>query len=166
VRAATFEEWAAQPADERMRRLSRTPDQLAAALSAARRSELDHRPAPASWAPVEVLAHLLDSEELFFLRFEAILAMTEPALYEAGPADRWAHERQYLRWDGAATLAAFRRRRGETLELLVGLAAADWERGARHPARGRMTIDTLVSIMAWHDDNHYEQLTRALEGKP
>ena len=115
---------------------------------------------------MEILAHLMDSEELFFLRLEAMLSMTEPALYEAGPADRWAVERQYLRWDGVAALAAFRIRRGETLALLMALAAADWERGARHPVRGRMTLDTLVSIMAWHDDNHHEQLTRALEGKP
>ena len=32
--------------------------------------------------------------------------------------------------------------------------------------RGRVTIDMLVAIMAWHDDNHLEQLTRALEGRP
>jgi len=165
-RPLTFEEWVAQPADERMRRLSRTPDQLAAAVKEARNAVLDRRPNPTSWAPVEVLAHLLDSEELFFLRFQAILAMTEPALYEAGPADRWAQERQYLRYDAKDALAAFRTRRGESLELLVGLTAGDWERGAIHPARGRMTIDTLVSIMAWHDDNHLEQFTRALEGKP
>jgi DinB family protein len=165
-RALTFEEWAAQPADERMRRLARTPDQLAAGMKDAHDRVLGRRPGTTSWAPVEVLAHLLDSEELFFLRFQTILAMTEPALYEAGPADRWAQERQYLRYDGKEALAAFRTRRGETLELLVGLAAGDWERGAIHPARGRMTIDTLVSIMAWHDDNHLEQFTRALEGKP
>jgi len=24
----------------------------------------------------------------------------------------------------------------------------------------------LVAHMAWHDDNHLEQLTRALEGRP
>jgi hypothetical protein len=166
VRAATFEEWARQPADERMRRLARTPDQLAAALKAARAGVLARRPNPTSWAPVEVLAHLLDSEELFFIRFETILAMTEPALYEAGPADRWAAERQYLRYDATKALDDFRTRRGDSLELLVGLAGSDWERGAIHPARGRMTIDMLVSVMAWHDDNHLEQLTRALEGKP
>jgi hypothetical protein len=165
-RTATFEEWAAQPADERMRRLSRTPDQLAARLKVVHESVLDRRPNATSWAPVEVLAHLLDSEELFVLRFQTILAMTEPALYEAGPADRWAQERQYLRYDAKKTLDDFRARRGETLELLVGLAPSDWERGAIHPARGRMTIDTLVSVMAWHDDNHLEQLTRAVEGKP
>ncbi|MEX2145526.1 MAG: DinB family protein [Candidatus Rokuibacteriota bacterium] len=166
ARVLTFEAWAAQPADERMRRLARTPDQLAAAITGARAPVLGRRPSATSWAPVEVLAHLLDSEELFAARFEAILTMTEPALYKAGPADRWAEERQYLRYDAHAALAAFRARRGESLALLVGLAAGDWERGAVHPARGRMTIDTLVSVMAWHDDNHHEQLTRALEGKP
>jgi hypothetical protein len=29
-----------------------------------------------------------------------------------------------------------------------------------------MTIDHLLSLMAWHDDNHLDQLRRALEGEP
>jgi hypothetical protein len=29
----------------------------------------------------------------------------------------------------------------------------------------RGTIDRLVAMMAWHDDNHLDQLKRALEGK-
>jgi hypothetical protein len=24
----------------------------------------------------------------------------------------------------------------------------------------------IVALMAWHDDNHLDQLTRALEGRP
>jgi hypothetical protein len=28
-----------------------------------------------------------------------------------------------------------------------------------------VTIDDFVTLMAWHDDNHLDQLTRALEGK-
>jgi hypothetical protein len=28
-----------------------------------------------------------------------------------------------------------------------------------------MTIDTFLTLMAWHDDNHLDQLRRALEGK-
>jgi DinB superfamily len=165
-RSLTFEAWAAQPADERLRRLARTPAQLAAAVAAAPPAVLARRPEPKSWAPVEVLAHLLDSEELFLLRFQAVLAMDEPALYQAGPADRWATERQYLRYDAALALAAFRRRRGESMELLIGLDARDWARGGCHPERGRITIDTFVSVMAWHDDNHLEQLTRAMKGQP
>jgi len=33
-------------------------------------------------------------------------------------------------------------------------------------SRGRRTIDQFLSIMAWHDDNHLEQLRRALAGRP
>jgi hypothetical protein len=28
-----------------------------------------------------------------------------------------------------------------------------------------MTIDMFLTLMAWHDDNHLDQLKRALEGK-
>jgi hypothetical protein len=31
--------------------------------------------------------------------------------------------------------------------------------------RGRFTIDDLASLMAAHDDNHLDQLKRALEGR-
>jgi hypothetical protein len=29
-----------------------------------------------------------------------------------------------------------------------------------------VTVDDLVALMAWHDDNHLDQLTRALDGRP
>jgi hypothetical protein len=115
---------------------------------------------------VEVVCHLRDAEEMFGQRFETILANDEPALPDAGPADRWARDRQYRRQDAAAALAHFRRRRGESLETLIGLAPAEWQRGGERRAYGRLTIDRLVALMAWHDDNHLEQLTRAVEGKP
>jgi hypothetical protein len=28
-----------------------------------------------------------------------------------------------------------------------------------------MTVDDFVTLMAWHDDNHLDQLKRALEGR-
>jgi hypothetical protein len=28
-----------------------------------------------------------------------------------------------------------------------------------------MTYDDFVTLMAWHDDNHLDQLTRALDGR-
>jgi hypothetical protein len=81
--------------------------------------------------------------------------------------DRWADERQYLTNDGALALAAFVRRRGETLEFLRGLQPDAWERAGVHvDSRGRRTIDEFLSVMAWHDDNHLDQLRRALDGRP
>ena len=102
---------------------------------------------------------------MFGERFAAILAMDEPVLPKVGPAGRWAEERQYLRQDAAVALAHFRRRRGESLETLVSMSVSDWQRGGEHPERGRLSVDMLVAMMAWHDDNHLAQLTRALEGQ-
>jgi DinB superfamily len=164
--ASSVETWFRRTPDERLARLAATPGQVARALEGHGARALARRPAPRAWAPVEIVCHLRDTEAAFGERFAAILAMDEPALPAVGPADRWADERQYLRHDAATALAHFRGRRGESLETLVTLAPADWQRGGHHPTRGRLSIDLLVALMAWHDDNHLEQLTRALEGRP
>jgi hypothetical protein len=157
--------WFGVSADARLARLARMPDQVAAALDGRREAALGRRPAPEAWAPTEIVCHLRDAEELFGARVATILENDEPALPEAGPAERWARERQYARHDLARALEHFRRRRGESLETLIALPPAEWQRGGEHPSRGRLSIDMLVAHMAWHDDNHLEQLTRALEGR-
>jgi hypothetical protein len=162
----SVEAWFRRTPDERLARLAAMPGQMAGVLGERSERALARRPAAGAWAPVEIVCHLRDTEETFGTRFEAILGMDEPALPEVGPADRWAAERQYLRHDAAFALAHFRRRRGESLETLVALSPSDWQRGGEHPARGRLSIDMLVALMAWHDDNHLEQLTRAVEGQP
>jgi hypothetical protein len=158
--------WFRRTPDERLARLASTPGQVASVIEGHNARTLARRPAPDAWAPVEVVCHLRDTEEAFGHRFEQILAMEEPALPQMGPADRWAAERQYLRHDPAVALAHFRLRRGETLETLVGLSPSHWQRGGEHRTRGRLSIDMLVALMASHDDNHVEQLTRSVEGRP
>jgi hypothetical protein len=86
----------------------------------------------------------------------------------ADPHDpaRWAEERQYRRQDTREALVAFRKRRGEVLMLLQSLSAAEWQRGGIHLSRGRLTLEDWVASLAAHDDNHLDQLRRALEGRP
>jgi hypothetical protein len=160
----TVDDYARQPIADRLARLERTADELAAAIAGRSAPALARRPGPASWAAVEVICHLRDIEEAFHARFETIRVMDGIKLIPADP-DRWADERQYLRNDVAQALAAFRRRRLESLALLRGLTPVELERGGVHPARGRMTIDDVVALMAWHDDNHLDQLKRALAGQ-
>jgi hypothetical protein len=161
----TVDAWFQRSPDERLARLAATPDQAARLIKGRSARALAHRPAPEAWAPVEIVCHLRDTEQTFGERFAAILAMDEPALPEVGPASRWASERQYLRHDAATALVHFRRRRGESLERLVAMSPSDWQRGGEHPTRGRLSIDMIVALMAWHDDNHMDQLTRAVEGR-
>ena len=162
----TMEEYAKQPREQRMHRLTRTADELTAAIKGQSDAVLSRRPDAKNWAAKEVVCHLRDTEESFGGRFEQILAMDiDPKL--GGPsADRWAEERQYLRNDAAEAVGAFRKRRAETLEIFGKLTPAQWEKGGIHPVRGRITLDGFLSLMAWHDDNHLDQLKRALQGKP
>jgi uncharacterized damage-inducible protein DinB len=162
---ATMEEYAKQPREQRLQRLTRTAEQLSAAIKGQAESVLARRPDGKNWAAKEVVCHLRDAEEAFTTRFDLILAMdADPKL--VGPsADRMAEERQYLRNDAVEAISAFRRRREENVEFLKKLTPPQWDKGGIHPVRGRMSIDTFLTLMAWHDDNHLDQLQRALEGK-
>jgi hypothetical protein len=161
----TMEDYAGQPREQRMQRLTRTADELTAAMKGQSDGVLSRRPDAKNWAAKEIVCHLRDTEEVFAARVEQIRVMDVDPRFGDSNADRMAGERQYLRNDAGEALAAFRHRRAETLEIFDKLAPAQWEKGGIHPVRGRFTIDAILSIMAWHDDNHLDQLTRALEGR-
>jgi hypothetical protein len=162
----SIEEYARRTREERLARIARTPDELTDVVHRADGARLARRPASKSWAPTEVICHLRDNEEWFLERMRLIVAMDLPRFVATNP-DRWADERQYLTNDGLLALAAFVRRRRETLEFLRQLDPDAWERAGVHvDSRGRRTIDEFLSVMAWHDDNHLDQLRRALDGRP
>ena len=175
--------YAGLPRDTRLGRLARTPDDLAAAIAGRSSVDLARRPDPKNWSPVEIICHLRDIEEICMMRFRTMLAMDDPKVLVVGARppdpeawgliddefpvdpDRWAEERQYLRCDPALALSAFRRRRGESLDLFDRLAHEQWDRGCLHPTLGRVTFTDWTALMPGHDDNHLDQLTRALSGR-
>ncbi|MEK7387438.1 MAG: DinB family protein [candidate division NC10 bacterium] len=179
----TRAEWAAQPLDKRLDRLARTPDDLDALIRGRSDADLSRRPDARNWAAKEIVCHLRDIEELAVLRFRMMLWTDEPkvpaaflptdrrawGLLEDGAMlvdpDRWAEERQYLRAEAGAAVAAFRRRRADTLAFLSRLDGSQWPRGSLHPTLGRFTFEDWVSLLAGHDDNHLAQLERALDGR-
>ena len=178
------EDYLQQPLEKRLERLERTPGELATALHGQNDAVLSRRPNPQNWAAKEVVCHLRDIEEQFILRFRAMLAMDEPKFLTLGdmpshPAEwgivegdglpfypaRWAEERQYLGNETGLALTAFGKRREETLVFLRRLRPAQWRRGSLQTTLGRMTFSDWVALIAAHDDNHLNQLKRALEGR-
>jgi len=160
----TVEEWATLAVEERLARLERTPSDLARVMRGQSDAALSRRPAPDAWSAKEVVCHLRDAEEHLSGWMGLILANDDPALVESAGAARWAEARQYARHHAGAAWDAFGRRRDETLALLRALTPRQWQWFGHHQRRGRVTIDDLLSLMAWHDDNHLDQLTRALRG--
>jgi hypothetical protein len=151
--------------EEQLARMERTTGDFAAAIQGASEAALSKRPDARSWCAKEIVCHLRDTEEMFLAFFQAMLDVDEPT-YQGGEPDRWAEDRQYLRNDAGEALKAFGRRRAESLAFLRHVRPADWDRGGVHPTRGRLTLRDFVGLMAGHDDNHLDQLKRALDGKP
>jgi hypothetical protein len=161
---ATIEEYAKQPKDDRMKRLERTADELAATIKGNGGTELAKRPDEKNWAAVEVVCHLRDVEEAFNGRFQTFLAVDDMKMLPSD-VDRWAVDRQYLRCDASEAVEAFRKRRAENLEVLRKLGPEQWTRGGIHAQRGKMTFYDFLSLLCYHDDNHLDQMKRALAGK-
>jgi uncharacterized damage-inducible protein DinB len=151
--------------EEQLARMERTVNDYSAAVKGVPDAKLSKRPDDKNWSAKEVVCHVRDTEESFMARFQTIMAMDEPKFLPVEP-DRWAVERQYQRNDVPEALAAFKSRRDDTLRFFRGLKAEQWERGGIHATRGKMTLKDFVELMAWHDDNHLDQLKRALDGKP
>ena len=151
--------------DEQLARMERTVNDYAAVVKNVPDAQLTKRPDPENWSAKEVVCHVRDIEESFMMRFLSLMAMDDPKFLPVEP-ERWAVDRQYQRNDVQEALAAFKTRREETLRVLRSLKPEQWERGGIHATRGRMTLKDFVELMAWHDDNHLDQLKRALDGKP
>ena len=164
----TIEDYAKQPVEQRLARMSRTADEIADAMKGRRDEILSRRPDDKNWAANEVICHLRDIEEVYLIRMRTIMDNDHEVKVFADPAaiDRMAEQRQYGRSDATDALRAFRWWRDASLAFLRGLTPAQRERGCIHPTLGRRTIDQFVTMLAWHDDNHVDQLRRALDGRP
>jgi hypothetical protein len=106
---------------------------------------LERRPAPDEWSPREVLGHLLCVERLLRDRVAAMVADAPPP---AAPN---------------ASLAEWRRERGETLAWLLTLGPAELERASMSPRFGRITAREQIDEWAYHDLDHLRQLLAAIE---
>src|SRR5262245_49365018 len=180
----TLEQYLHRSLAHRLHRLRTTPDDISAALDGKSDDVICRRPDRQSWSAREIICHLRDVEELFLTRFQTILAMDDPEIltFAATPEvlkewgigegvghlldpNRWADERQYARSDAGLARAAFRRRRQEVVKLFETLSPGQWRRGGIHLQRGRLTLDEWVASLAAHDDNHLDQMRRALDGR-
>jgi len=114
------------------------------------------------FALVEQVWHLADLEREGFLeRIRRLLAEDDPYLpdFDGG---RVAAEREYLKLDLAAALAAFTSAREETLRLLRAVPEGGWARSGQQEGVGRVTLGELPARIAAHDRSHFGEIADLL----
>ncbi len=159
----TMADYARQPIAERLKRCERTPDEVDDVIRGQSEAALGARPDAKNWAAKEVVCHLRDAEDLFVAALRTI-STQDGAKLPIPDADKIAAERDYRSQDAAQAAAEFRRRRVAALEVARALTAAQWKR-AGSIGTNPLTLDAVAALWAWHDDNHLDQIRRALQGK-
>ena len=138
--------------------LGTTPIFLQAEFGAAPGELLRWRPTPEEWCLLEVVGHLIETEERGFAgRIRTILAEEQPRFTTWDPS-AVARERQDERRDPTELLAEFTGRRTAGVALVETLNASDLERGGDHPEVGFLTVTDLLHEWIHHDANHLRQM--------
>jgi DinB family protein len=145
---------------ETRRELGRLPAALAALLAGIDDASARRRPAPAEWAPVEIVCHLRDEEtEDFGARVRAIV---EGGEFSPIDPERWAGERRYQDDSLAAALEALYERRRANLAWLAGIAPEALAASRRLRGGGMLSGLDLCAAWVAHDGLHLRQLAGTL----
>ena len=116
------------------------------------------RPAPEEWCVLEVIGHLIETEERGFAgRIRTIFTEERPPFTIWDPS-AVARERRDAERDPADLLAEFTRLRAASVTLVAKLTADDLGRGGDHPEAGFLTVNDLLHEWIHHDANHLRQM--------
>ncbi|HTU67197.1 MAG TPA: DinB family protein [Steroidobacteraceae bacterium] len=107
---------------------------------------------------IEQICHVRDIEiEGYQERFRRTLRESTPFLPSID-SEPLAKQRDYGHADATRVFAEFRAARAQTLELLRGVAPADFERPADFEGYGLVTLRGLVHYLCSHDQQHLSGL--------
>jgi hypothetical protein len=143
--------------DEALGVLAAFPAKLRATVQDMPDTQLDTPYREGGWTVRQLVSHVADSHLMAMLRMKMALTMDWPQV------PGYDEKAFALLADAAAPVAP-------SLAMLDGLHAhldlllrslddAAWQRGITHAERGRMTIESLALLYAWHSRHHLAHIT-------
>jgi len=118
-------------------------------------------PTAQGWNALEVMCHLVDLEEVYFMRAKRIISENKPefpAVYQVALVT----EHDYAHQDIQDMYERFVQLRKEFVAFLTPLQEEDWSRRGVHPSSGVITLLEHATNVSLHDLNHLAQMTEAL----
>jgi hypothetical protein len=125
-------------------------------------AQLDTPYRPGGWTVRQVAHHLPDSHVQAFIRFKLALTEDEPRI-KAYYEDRWA-ELPDSRGPVEPPLAMLEAVHSRWLDLMAGMAEAEWSRTFFHPEHDRLLrLDATLGMYAWHGKHHVAHVRKLRE---
>jgi len=122
---------------------------------------LDWKPAPERWSIAEVLAHLLEIEQLYAERAKRIVVDDNPQLVKYQPPDGAAVRKRAAKQHLQDFVAA----RRAHIFFWHSIPANGGSRTGVHPEMGSITLLQLLNELANHDLGHLRQIAELYRAK-
>jgi uncharacterized damage-inducible protein DinB len=120
-----------------------------------------YRDGGTGWTVQEVIGHLLDFETIFLQRARLTVEQNDPDLPAPDP-DELVTQGNYNDRPLRTIFDGWVAQRRALVAYYAGRQAADWDRTATHPRRGRISLDEQLLLIVRHDLNHIEQMMHIL----
>jgi hypothetical protein len=117
------------------------------------------KPSKEKWCIGEILWHLADQEANLYIRLRRAIAEPESQV-SAYDQDKWAKQLGYLMGDFEEAWDILKLLRRSNAALLKRLPIGVWKRKVKHPERGLLTVESLVSMNVWHLEHHLGQMEK------
>ena len=130
-----------------------TPAKLRAAASGLTDAQLATPYREGGWTLRQVIHHVPESHSNAFIRFKLALTEDSPTIMPYNE-DAWAKLPDVARAPIESSLTLVDALHQRWVTLLDVMTDADFRRPLIHPERGRITLDTMLQIYAWHGPHH------------
>jgi uncharacterized damage-inducible protein DinB len=119
--------------------------------------QLQARPVPGKWSALEVVCHLVDSEQAWCHRMKRVIAEERPLLigYDEG---RFSAALTYHENDLEEELALLEGMRRQMARTLRAQPESAWSRTGIHSERGLMTLEELLRAEVEHVPHHIKHI--------
>ncbi|HEY4360682.1 MAG TPA: putative metal-dependent hydrolase [Bryobacteraceae bacterium] len=129
------------------------PSHLRTAVAGLSESQLDTPYRPGGWTIRQLIHHLADGHMNWYIRTKLALTELQPGIKPFDEA-AWAELLDSRTGPVEPSLALFENLQTRWAQLFETLGPQDWSRTLVHPERGELSLDYVLSSMAWHARHH------------
>jgi hypothetical protein len=133
------------------------PVQLRRVVEDLNQQQLEARPVPRKWSTLEVICHLVDSEQAWCHRMKRVIAEENPLLIGYDES-RFTAVLFYHEQKPDEELALLEEMRRQLARILKNLPDSAWARTCVHSERGLMTLEEMLQAEVEHIPHHIRHI--------
>lgn len=155
-------QWEENLTDARRRELieqiAATPANIRAAVKGFDEKKFDTSYREGGWTVRQLVHHVADSHMNAYVRFKLALTEDEPTI-KTYQQDRWAETIDSQTAAPEVSLSLLDGIHHRWAMLLRAMSTTDFARKFNHPEHGKMSLERLLGLYAWHGRHHTAHIT-------